>query len=98
MLRRIVAPRFRLVSLPRAIAPPRCIDRRCRGDFQRLLYPPGRLTRLCIASRLHSTNEKVRPCCRTAELQLTRYKPARNLRMAEFDPGTMNIEQRANQF
>src|SRR5215216_7461254 len=107
MLGRIVAPgflawpktkRFRLASWQRAIPPPRCIGRRCRSDFQRLPYPPGRLTRSRIASFLHSTDEKVRPHCLAAELQLTRCRPALYLRMAEFDAGTIHIQQRANQF
>src|SRR5437870_10782866 len=108
MLERIVAPgfqlawpktkRFRLVSLPRAIAPPRCIDRRCRSDFQRLPYRLGRLTRSRIASRLRARDEKLRPGCRAAEPQLTRCRPALNLRLAEFDAGTIHIQQRANQF
>src|ERR1051325_420886 len=90
--------RFRLVSKLCAIALPRRIARRCRGDFQRLLYRPGRLTRSRIASRLHLTGEKVRPCCRAAELQLTHCKPALSLQMAEFDAGTIHIQQRAHQF
>src|ERR1700704_3238821 len=108
MLGRIVAPGFqlawpktkrsRLVGLPRAIAPPRCIDRKCRSDFQRLLCRPGRLTRSRIAARRHSTDEKLRPRCRTTKLQLTRCRPALNLRMAEFDAGTIHTQQRGNQF
>src|SRR5436190_20455948 len=108
MLERMVAPRFqhpwsklersRPAGLRRAIAVPRCIDRRRRSDFQRLLYRLGRLTRSRIASRLHSTDEKLLPRCQAAELQLTRCRPALNLRMAEFDAGTIHIQQRAHQF
>src|SRR5439155_19118672 len=108
MLERMVAPRFqhpwselersRPAGLRRAIALPRCIDRRCRSDFQRLPYRLGRLTRSRIASRLRARDEKLRPGCRAAEPQLTRCRPALNLRLAEFDAGTIHIQQRANQF
>src|ERR1700752_2721471 len=96
---RIVAPgfqlagpkpkRLRLVSLPRAIAPPRGTVGSRRDGFQRLLYRRGRLTRSRIASPVHSTGEKLPPHCLAAELQLVRCRPALYLRMAEFDPGTI---------
>ena len=104
MLERMVEPEFlhagpNLKPLQRAdlqpIEPPHCIDRRALSDCQRLLCRPGRLTRSRIASRLHSTSEKLRPYRRTATLQLTRCRPALHLRMAEFDGGTIHIQQRA---
>src|SRR5437879_10421239 len=85
-------------GLRRVIARLHYMDRRCRSDFQRLLYRLGRLTRSRIVSSPHSTGEKLRLRCRAAKLQLTRCRPALSLRMAEFDAGTLHIQQRANQF